>query len=122
MTLLIAFWPVIISIGMAPSMGIGGRGGEIQRARAQASTRQTPGRPVSRPWVAAMKAAACSCRVSTSSIVEWRSDSTHVEILFTGDAEDAIDALVLQCRDQEVGAFGHGSLLFVVQGATAGHA
>src|ERR1700757_471874 len=37
---------------------------------------QTPGRPVSRPCVAAMKAAACSCRVRTSWIFELRSDST----------------------------------------------
>src|SRR6516164_1045733 len=37
---------------------------------------QTPGFPVSRPCVAAMKAAACSCRVRTSSIFELRSDST----------------------------------------------
>ena len=36
----------------------------------------TPGLPVSRPWVAAMKAAACSCRVRTSLILEFRSDST----------------------------------------------
>ena len=36
----------------------------------------TPGRPVSRPWVAAMNAAGCSWRVSTSSIDEVRSDST----------------------------------------------
>src|SRR5215213_4003669 len=37
---------------------------------------QTPGRPVSRPWVAAMKAAACSCRVRTSAMDEVRKDST----------------------------------------------
>src|SRR4051794_1887523 len=37
---------------------------------------QTPGRPVSRPWVAAMKAADCSWRVSTSSMDERRSAST----------------------------------------------
>src|SRR5271156_6408063 len=36
----------------------------------------TPGLPVSRPCVAAMNAAACSCRVSTSSIPEGRNDST----------------------------------------------
>src|SRR6185503_3446278 len=36
----------------------------------------TPGRPVSRPWVAAMKAADCSWRVRISLIRELRSDST----------------------------------------------
>src|SRR5215217_2921287 len=36
----------------------------------------TPGLPVRRPWVAAMKAAAYSCWVRTSSIEEVRSDST----------------------------------------------
>src|SRR4051794_17378617 len=36
----------------------------------------TPGRPVNRPWVAAMNAADCSCRVSTSSMRELRKDST----------------------------------------------
>ena len=36
----------------------------------------TPGLPVSLPYVAAMKAAACSWRVSTSSIDDVRMDST----------------------------------------------
>src|SRR3954471_3324339 len=36
----------------------------------------TPGLPVSRPWVAAMKAAACSCRVRMSLMFDFRSDST----------------------------------------------
>ena len=36
----------------------------------------TPGLPVSRPWVAAMKAAACSCRVRTSSIEDFLRLST----------------------------------------------
>src|SRR5260370_14045685 len=38
--------------------------------------RQTPGLPVRRPCVAAMNAAACSCRVRTSSIFDVRKDST----------------------------------------------
>src|SRR5258708_22246532 len=37
---------------------------------------QTPGFPVSRPYVAAMKAAPCSCRVRISSIEELRKLST----------------------------------------------
>src|SRR5262249_37905781 len=36
----------------------------------------TPGLPVSRPWVAAMNAAACSWRVSTNSMPEARNDSS----------------------------------------------
>ena len=68
---------------------------------------QTPGLPVSRPWVAAMKAAACSWRVRTSSMLDVRSDSSDVEVLLARNAEDALDALVLQRRDQQVGTLGH---------------
>ena len=67
----------------------------------------TPGRPVSRPWVAAMNAADCSCRVSTSSMRDRRSDSDDVEILLAGHAEDMLDAFVLQRCHQQVGSFGH---------------
>ena len=53
-----------------------------------------------------MKAAACSCRVRTSSILESeRLDD--VEVLLAGNAEDALDALVLQRRDEKIRAFGH---------------
>src|ERR1700679_71026 len=38
--------------------------------------RHTPAFPVSRPCVAAMKAAACSWRVNTNLMLEWRSAST----------------------------------------------
>ena len=30
-----------------------------------------------------------------------------VQVLFAGNAEDPLDTLVLQCRDEQVGAFGH---------------
>ena len=63
---------------------------------------QTPGRPVSRPWVAAMKAAACSCRVSTSSIEDDAQRLDHVEVLLARDAEDAVDALILERRNQKI--------------------
>ncbi len=38
---------------------------------------QTPARPVSRPAISAMNAAACSCRVSTNRIGERNSASTR---------------------------------------------
>ena len=74
----------------------------------------TPGRPVSRPWVAAMNAADCSCRVSTSSMLEPRSDSTTSRFSSPGHPEDVLDALVLQRCHQQVGSFGHGSQSFLV--------
>ena len=63
---------------------------------------QTPGRPVSLPCVAAMKAAACSCRVRTSSIEDVAQRLDDVEVLLARDAEDAVDALVLERRDQQI--------------------
>ena len=89
-------------------MRIGGAGDEVQRARGRAWPCTRPGRPVSRPWVAAMNAADCSCRVSTSSMLDVRKRLDDVEVLLAGHAEDALDALVLQRCHQQVGSFGHG--------------
>jgi hypothetical protein len=71
----IPFWPVIITIGMAPSSA---KAAPVVRFSAPGPrvARQTPGLPVSRPCVAAIKAAACSCRVTMRLIRERRSDST----------------------------------------------
>jgi hypothetical protein len=33
----------------------------------------------------------------------------HIEVFFTRKREDAIDAFVFKCRNQQVGAFGHPS-------------
>ena len=74
---------------------------------------QTPGRPVSRPWVAAMNAADCSCRVSTSSMLRVAQRLDDVEVLLAGHAEDVLDALVLQRCHQQVGSFGHGLALLL---------
>ena len=63
---------------------------------------QTPGLPVSRPCVAAMNAAACSCRVRMSSIERRPQRFDDVEILLARDAEDAVDALILERRDQQI--------------------
>ena len=69
---------------------------------------QTPGRPVSRPCVAAMNAADCSCRVSTSSCANCVKDFDDVEIFLSGHTKDVLDTLVLQRCHQQVGSFGHG--------------
>ena len=60
----------------------------------------TPGLPVSRPWVAAMKAAACSWRVMTSSIEEVRRLLDHVEVLLARHPENAVHPLPLQRRNE----------------------
>ncbi|MNL40953.1 hypothetical protein D3C87_1633340 [compost metagenome] len=49
---------------------------EKLRAPGPSVAMQTPGLPVRRPYVAAMKAAACSWRVKTSLMRDLRSDST----------------------------------------------
>src|SRR5260221_647855 len=79
----IPFWPVIITIGMAPSSA---KAAPVVRFNAPGPrvARQTPGLPVSRPWVAAMKAAACSCRVTISLIRERRNDSTTSRVSSPG--------------------------------------
>ena len=55
----IGFWPVIMIIGIAPRCAYAAPV-VMLRAPGPSVVRQTPGRPVSRPWVAAMNAAACS--------------------------------------------------------------
>ena len=72
---MIAFWPVIMIIGMAPRCAYAAAVEKLS-APGPSVEMHTPGRPVSRPWVAAMNPAACSCRVSTSWIFEPLSDST----------------------------------------------
>src|SRR6516165_5730058 len=72
---MIAFCPVIMIMGMAPRCAYAAPVARLS-APGPSVDMQTPGFPVSRPCVAAMKAAACSCRVRTSSIFELRSDST----------------------------------------------
>src|SRR3954451_8924960 len=69
------FCPVIITIGIAPTCA---KAAAVVRLSAPGPkvVMQTPGLPVRRPYVAAMKPAACSWRVTTSSMREWRSDST----------------------------------------------
>ena len=54
----IPFWPVIITMGMAPSSA---KAAPVVKFSAPGPSvaRHTPGLPVSRPCVAAMKAAAC---------------------------------------------------------------
>ena len=81
--------------------------------------RQTPGDPVSRPWVAAMKDAACSWRVSTSSIREVRSDFDDVEVFLAREPENALDAFILQRGDEKVGSLAtHRSRLLSLQRST----
>ena len=53
--------------------------------------RHTPGLPVRRPYVAAMNAAGCSCRVTTSSMLRLAQRLEHVEVLLAGHREDALD-------------------------------
>ena len=48
-----------------------------------------------------MKAAACSCRVTTNSIFERRSDFDDIEVFFSGNPENPFHAFVLQCRHQQ---------------------
>src|ERR1700733_467207 len=64
-----------MTIGIAPSNA---KAAPVVKLSAPGPSvaRHTPGRPVNRPCVAAMKAAACSCRVTTSLMVDRRSDST----------------------------------------------
>ena len=82
-------------------MRIGRAGGEVQRAGAERRDAHA-GLARQPPVVAAMKAAACSWRVRTSSIFEVRSDSTTIEIFFARHAEDAVDALILERCDKQV--------------------
>src|SRR5690625_4667892 len=49
--------------------------------------RQTPGLPVSRPWQAAIKPAACSCRVMISSMDDSRSASSRSRFSSPGTAK-----------------------------------
>jgi hypothetical protein len=71
----IPFRPVIMIIGIAPSNA---KAAPVVRFSAPGPSvaRQTPGRPVNRPCVAAMKEAGCSWRVTMSLILDRRSDST----------------------------------------------
>ena len=70
----IGFWPVIISIGIAPSSAYAAA---VTRfvAPGPSVDRHTPALPVRRPHVAAMIPAACSCRVTTKRMREPRRDS-----------------------------------------------
>ena len=61
-----------------------------------------------------MNAADCSCRVTTSSMLDLRSDSDDVQVLLARDAEDALDALVLQRGDEQIGSLAHNGSLSVV--------
>ena len=49
-----------------------------------------------------MKAAGCSWRVTTSSMEDLRIDFDDGEILLAGNTEDALDALVLERRDEKI--------------------
>ena len=65
----IPFCPVIRIIGIAPRSAYAA---PVEKFSAPGPSvlRQTPGFPVNRPYVAAMNAAGCSCRVTTNLIFE----------------------------------------------------
>ncbi len=87
---------------------ISGGGREIQRARSQG--RQTHARPAGETAVGRGH----ECRrllVAGQHKLDFRGAERleQIEVLLSGQAEDAIDAFILQCRDKEIGALGHCS-------------
>ena len=62
----------------------------------------TPGRPVSRPWVAAMKAAALLVAGEHELDRGGAQGLDRVEVLLARHPEDAIHPLALQRRDQKI--------------------
>ena len=93
-----------MTIGIAPSNA---KAAPVVRFSAPGPSvaRQTPGRPVNRPCVAAMNAAACSWRVTMSLMLDRRSELDDIEIFFTWYAEDPLDAFILQGGDKQVRTF-----------------
>ena len=100
------FWPVIITIGIAPSVRVGRGGGEVQRARAErrdADAGLAGQPPVGRGHEAGRLLVARDHQLDARGA--QRLDD--VEVLLAGNAEDALDAFVLERGDEEIGAFGH---------------
>src|SRR5215218_6711297 len=91
-------------------MSIGRAGREVQGARAQG--RDADPRPTRQPPVCGSHEGG---RLLVAGEHELDRGCTerldHVEVLLAGDAEDAVDALVLEGCNQKIRTLGHGSQL-----------
>src|ERR1043166_2837962 len=69
----------------------------------------TPGRPVRRPGGGALKGAAWSLAREDQRDLRLAQGFDDVEIFLAGNAEDALDAFVLERGHQQIGTLGHFS-------------